>query len=400
MKRLYSFIILACLFAATTTTLVPAAVHQAISLSPAAQISLLTSSPSDENSYKLYGHTALRVSDPEVRLDVVFNYGIFDFTKPNFIYRFAKGETDYMVRAYRFNDYIFEYIERGSEVYEQVLNLLPEEKELLWQALVHNELPENRVYRYNFFFDNCATRPVVMIENNIKGTIIYAPQTNHPSFRDAINYCTRYNSWYTFGCDLVLGIPTDRTMTLKETFFLPDYLKEAFDKAEIIHDGVAEPLVIKRNILSEKTKELEQKLPFPASPLSCFTLLFILTLILTWSEWRRKKYFRLVDCVLFFVAGVAGCIIYFLSFLSVHPSIFPNISLLWLHPFHFIGVFFFSVKKLNKMAYWYHFINFAAISVMSVVWFFVPQHFNIAFIPLIAVILLRSGWALIRKKIS
>jgi hypothetical protein len=106
-----------------------------------------------------------------------------------------------------------------------------------------------------------------------------------------------------------------------------------------------------------------------------------------------------VDIILFSIAGIAGCIIVFLSFISEHPSMFPNINLLWLHPLHFIGVLFFSIKKLKTPAFWFHFINFAAIFVMFVAWLFIPQHFNIAFIPLIASILLRSGWALLRKKL-
>jgi hypothetical protein len=398
MKRLFSFVILVCWFAVITTASSYAATQQARPLSMSAQISLLTSSPHEATVYTVYGHTGLRVFDPEAGFDIVFNYGIFDFTKPNFIYRFAKGETDYRLEVFNFNSYLFEYMSRGSEIYEQVLNLLPEEKESLWQAIALNARPENCVYRYNFFFDNCATRPVVIIEKNIKGTIRYTPQTDIPSFRDVINYCTRFQPWNTFGCDLVLGLPTDRTMTFRETFFLPDYLKEAFNNAEIVRDGVVEPLIIQKNILAEKTNDTEQKPSFLTSPLFCFTLLFILLLFITWREWQRGKYFRFVDCILFFAAGIAGCILYFLSFISTHPSIFPNISILWLHPFHFIGVFFFSVKKLNKMAFWYHFINFAAIFIMSVAWFFVPQHFNIAFIPLIAALLLRSGWALIRKK--
>ena len=398
MKRLYSFVILFFCFVVLTTVSVTAATQQARSLSPAAQISLLTSSPHEATVYTVYGHTGLRVFDPEARFDIVFNYGIFDFTKPNFIYRFAKGETDYRLEVFNFNSYLFEYMSRGSEVYEQVLNLLPEEKESLWQALALNARPENRVYRYNFFFDNCATRPVEIIENNINGTIRYYPPIEQPSFRVVINYCTRFQPWNTFGCDLVLGLPTDQPMSFKESFFLPDHLKEAFENAEIVRDGVAAPLVMKSNILAEKSNDAEQEPSFLTSPLFCFTLLFILLLLITWREWRRGKYFKLVDCILFFAAGIAGCILYFLSFVSTHPSIFPNISILWLHPFHFIGVFFFSVKKLNKMAFWYHFINFAAIFVMSVAWFFVQQHFNIAFIPLIAALLLRSGWALIRKK--
>ena len=334
-------------------------------LSNQAKISLLTSSPSDDAVFTVYGHTALRVYDPELKIDLVYNYGIF-YISDNFIYRFAKGETDYRLEAYDFNYYLVDYTERGSEVCEQILNLLPEEKESLWQALELNRRPENKVYRYNFFFDNCATRPVVMIENSINGTVRYVPQAEYPSFRDVINHSTRNSPWVTFGCDIVMGLPTDRTMTLKETFFLPDYLKEAFGKAEIVRNGISEPLIIKTNIISEKTNNMDIK-PSPLmSPLFCFSLLFISVLILTWSEWRRKKYYRLIDCILFFAAGTAGCILFFLSFISEHPSIFPNISLLWLHPLHLIGVIFFSVKKFNNMAFWYHLINFAALLLMSV----------------------------------
>ncbi|MDR2681269.1 MAG: DUF4105 domain-containing protein, partial [Tannerella sp.] len=388
------------------------AVAQAPPLSPQAQISLLTSSPIDDEVYTLYGHSALRVYDPEAKTDVVFNYGIFDFSRPNFIYRFAKGETDYKVGAYNFSYYLVEYIERGSEICEQVLNLLPEEKESLWQALVLNEQPENRVYRYNFFFDNCATRPAVMIENSIRGSIKYPashgdnpstkglPPAEQSTFRDAINFCTRNHPWITFGCDLVLGAPTDRAMTLKETFFLPEYLRRTFDKARIERDGTTQPLVIRTNILAEETRTPAQSPPFPTTPLACFSFVFIILLYFTLREWRKKTYYRWLDILLFFSAGIAGCVLFFLSFISVHPSIFPNISLLWLHPFHLAGIVFFSVKKFNKLAFWYHFINFATIFGMSMAWIFVTQHFNTAFTPLIASLWLRSGWALLRKKLS
>ena len=382
-------------------------IAQMQSLSPQAEISLLTCSPSDDAVFTLYGHTALRVCDPAAKIDRVYNYGIFEYSKPNFIYRFAKGETDYKLGANHFNYFLFEYMSRGSEVYEQVLNLLPEEKEALYQALLWNEKPENRVYRYNFFFDNCATRPVVMVENNLQGVINFtptaaAPSTSttdfpHQTFRDVINYCTRNHPWVTFGCDLVLGLPTDRTMTLRETFFIPEYLKNAFNKAEIVREGKSAPLVKQVNILAENEQPPQEPPLFIVSPVGCFWLLFILIAALTFYEWRKIKYYRFADVILFFAAGIAGCILFFLSFMSVHPSIFPNINLLWLHPFHLIGIIFFSIKKWKKIANWYHFINFAAIIIMSVCWFFIPQHVNSAFIPAMACLWLRSGWALIRN---
>jgi hypothetical protein len=409
MKRFYSILLSGCtllpspspssssggLRAETTGTQITAQVQ---SLSPQAQISLLTTTPSDEAVYTLYGHTALRVYDPGLPADLVFNYGIFHFSKPNFIYRFAKGETDYQLRAYPFKDYFPDYAEQGCEICEQVLNLLPEEKETLWQALVRNERPENRVYRYNFFFDNCATRPVVMIENSIRGTLRYPPQTTRPTFRETINHCTRNHPWVTFGCDLVMGLPTDRVMTRKETFFLPEYVKEAFNQSEIVRNGVTQPLVRNVHLLAQETQAGLAQPSFFTSPLFCFTLLFLLISALTWREWRRKTCYRLLDCLLFLVAGTAGCVLFFLSFISVHPCIFPNISLLWLHPLHLAGVILFSTKRFNKIAYLYHFFNFATILIMLAAWTFVPQHFSPAFIPLITSLCLRSAMALLRRK--
>ena len=417
MKRIYWFLMIWLVVALhglsvqAVTTITPET-EQLRQLSQQAEISLITCSPSEDAVFTVYGHSALRIYDPVNKIDRVYNYGMFDFSKPNFVYRFAKGETDYYLGVSDFRYFLFEYMTRGSEVYEQVLNLQYKEKDALWQALEWNIQPENRVYRYNFFFDNCATRPVIMIENNIQGVINFKSPENGPqiasslamtgvpacqSFRDIINYCTRYRPWQTFGCDLVLGLPTDRTMTQRESFFIPDNVKNAFNQAEIIREGISEPLVKKINILSE-TDQQPATTPFYISPLFCFTALFILILALTISEVRKKKYYRMVDVVLFFCAAIAGCILFFLSFISVHSSIFPNISLLWLHPLHLAGVVLFSIKKLKMAAYWYHFINFAVIIIMLVVWIFVPQHFNIAFIPLIASLLLRSGRALFRKK--
>ncbi len=400
MKHLSFIFTMVCCFLLTGSMAALTKAPPAPSLSRQAQISLLTSTPSDEEVYTLYGHTALRVYDPATNIDVVFNYGIFYFSKPDFIYRFTKGETDYMLRAYGFENYLNEYVERGSGVFEQVLNLLPEEKESLWQALVLNERPENRVYRYNFFFDNCATRPAAIIEKHIQDSVKYAPQTAFLSFREAINHCTRDYPWLTFGCDLIIGIPADRTMTLKETFFIPAYLQQAFDKAKVIRDSTIVPLITTTNVLNKEEQQPFRRPSVILSPFGCFLFIFIVVLIITWKEWKNKTYYRLTDIILFLVFGLAGCILFFLSFISVHPAMFPNISLLWVHPIHLLGAVFFSVKKFKRMAFWYHFTNFAAISIMSVAWLFIPQHFNPAFIPLIATLWLRSGWALLRKKLS
>lgn len=369
------------------------------SLGRNAQVSLLTSSPYEGEVFTLYGHTALRIQDNEHKVDYVFNYGIFSFSKPNFIYRFAKGETDYMLGVMKYEDYIVEYQMRGSTVTEQILNLQQEEKEWLWAALIENYKPENREYRYNFFFDNCATRPAMLIEKCVKGNIDYRWTPEEKSFRDIINYCTRNHSWLTFGCDLALGSPTDRPITPHEMFFLPEYLKEGVANAVIVaDDGSERPLVAQSRVLEA---EPDDEIPTEwASPLFCANLLLLATLLLTYWEWRKKQYFAWLDALLFFLAGLGGCVLFFLGFISEHPCTWPNWTMLWLHPLQLLVVPLSFVKKLRKAGYYYHFINFAASTLLLIAWNFIPQHFNWAFIPLVITLWIRSLSVLTRYKNS
>jgi hypothetical protein len=365
-------------------------------LSGAAQISLLTCSPSNKAAYTLYGHSALRVCDPGQSLDVVFNYGIFDFSKPNFIWRFARGETDYMLAYCAYSDFLADYVMRGSGICEQTLNLNRSEKESLWQALLRNAEPQRRVYRYSFFFDNCATRPVAMLERCMEGRIVFS-ETATSSFRDMINHCTRHHPWLTFGCDLVLGMPTDRQATFRESFFLPENVRKAFGSAQRLRaDGAAVPLVVEERMLLEDIED-DEPARSPLTPLACSLLILAIVLALTLYEWRTKRRFRVLDSVLFSCAALAGCLLFFLCFASVHPGIWPNLTVLWLHPFHFAGAVLCAVKKRSRAAYCWHFINFAALLLMCVGWIILPQHVNVAFIPLVSGFMIRSGFSIIRK---
>ncbi|MDH6306543.1 hypothetical protein M2459_003268 [Parabacteroides sp. PF5-5] len=370
-----------------------------IKLSDQAWISLLTCSPSEEAIFTVYGHTAIRVCDPAANMDAVFNYGMFDFSKPNFIYRFAKGETDYRLAVAHFKRFLADYAMRGSSVTEQVLNLLPEERARIWEALVINAEPENAVYRYNFFYDNCATRPVAIVEKYVEGEVVYNHQPKPQTFRQLINDCARNKPWLIFGTELALGSPTDKIATPHEELFLPLYLEAAFDKATVKSpDGTERKLVSQTNILAEEVPEEIEKEFF--TPLVCSLLFLAVMLLLTWLEWRKKSYYRWLDCLLFLIAGIAGVIIFFLAFVSEHPATWPNWLVLWLHPFHLAAVVLFAVKKFNKAAYYYHFINFAALTLMLLGWYFIPQHLNTAFIFLVAGFWLRSAVYLRREKVK
>lgn len=361
-----------------------------------AEISLLTGSPFNEEVFTPYGHTSIRVVDPENGMDWLFNYGIFNFEK-DFIYRFTKGNADYKLMAYKTGSYITEAVMKGIEVTEQVLNLNQEEKQAFWNALVENAQPENALYRYNFFYDNCSTRPAELIERVVQGKVEYNFPEMHFSFRDLINNCTRGLPWQTFGCDLVLGSPTDKEITPRETFFLPVYLKDGLAAAKIIApDGTARPVILKTNILAEKDRE--EPSPGFFTPIVCFTLLFLLVILLTYWERKKKKYYRWLDILLFSVAGIAGCVVFFLCFISTQPCTWPNWNVIWLHPFHLIAVVLFMVKKMNKVTICYHFINFVALTLFMLAWSLLPQHMNMAALFLILCLWCRSGMAIYRWK--
>lgn len=366
-----------------------------VKLSDQAQISLLTASPSHDEVFTLYGHSALRVKDPIHKIDAVFNYGIFSFNQPNFILRFTLGKTDYMLGVYNFNDYAIDYQMRGSQVTEQVLNLTPEEKQQIWDFLVWNAQKENRTYRYNFFFDNCATRPRDIIEKNVQGKVKYLPHEGQKTFRDLIAYCTRQHAWYTFGCDLVLGTPTDRIATQREEMFLPDYLKDGVETAIIVSpDETERKLVSSSSILIEGIPSDYKD--WRMTPMVTGILLLLAVLTVTLIEWKKKNYFRAVDIVLFAIAGLCGCMLFFLSIISEHPGVQCNWNLVWLNPLQLLAVILFSVKKLRIAAYYYHFINFAALTLFLIGWKWIPQYMEPAFIPFILTLWVRSGYGVFR----
>ncbi|MDR1357036.1 MAG: DUF4105 domain-containing protein [Tannerellaceae bacterium] len=359
-------------------------------LGDGAQVSLLTCSPSEEAVFTVYGHTAIRVCDAANGTDVVFNYGIFNFSGGSFVYRFARGRTDYRLEAVRFERFLAEYGMRGSGVTEQRLDLTPAERGRLWDALLINLRPENAVYRYNFFFDNCATRPAEIIRKAVDGEIVYGKEPERETFRRRINRCMRNQPWLVFGCDLALGSPTDRVMTFGETFFLPLMLEAALDSAVVVSaDGVGRRLVASKAILLEEAPVAVRKTV--VTPLGVALLMLLSLVAVTVAERRRRTYYAAVDGLLFALAGLAGCVLFFLAVASEHPAVWPNWSLAWLHPLHLVGAALTVAKGCGRAAYYYHFINFAALTLMLAGAYFIPEHFNVAFFPLIVCLWMRSG---------
>lgn len=362
------------------------------------RVSLLTCEPGTE-IYALFGHTALRYEDPTRDIDWVFNYGVFSFNTPNFVYRFVKGETDYQLGIVPYRYFETEYALRGSSVYQQTLNLKPEEKLRLWQVLEENYLPQNRVYRYNFFYDNCTTRARDRIEQCIDGKIEYPEARSGLSFRDIVHQYTDGHEWEEFGIDLCLGAEADRPISGREQMFAPFYMKEAAEKAVIVaSDGTRRPLVL------EETKIVDAK-PEPAEPVLPFSP-FAAGMILLLASIGIAAYYlhlRLIPhgwyVFLFAVQGLAGCVIAFLFFCSVHPTVSSNWLLALLNPLplFYLPVLIYHAVKGKKEPY--HLINFAYLTLFIILIPVLPQEFNSTVLPLaLSLWVASASYLIITKK--
>lgn len=312
------------------------------------EVSLLTCSPHEE-IYSLYGHTALRWHDFNKGEDIAFNWGVFDFHKPYFVLRFVFGLTDYELGAYPYNLFLQEYKEYGSSVTEQVLNLTTEEKLAVKQALIENLQPENKVYRYNYFYDNCSLRPRDIIERCIKGRVEYAPRENYaPTYREMVRTCTRNHPWGTFGNDMLLGLRADLTTDIRQQEFLPENLMYDVDHATIYADGKYRPLVKERRIALQPGVQVIED-DFPLSPTECACLLLIVSIIIAIMEWKRRKTLKYWDALLMIVQGLGGCVLFVMLF-SQHPTTSTNLQIFILNP---LPIFFIPTVLRRRNTHWW-----------------------------------------------
>jgi len=364
---------------------------QAQQLSPEATVSILTCNPGEE-VYSMYGHTAIRVSDPTQKLDIVFNYGVFSFEKPDFLYRFAKGQTDYRMDGGRFQSFIPEYDEEKRSVYEQVLNLSPEGKNQIFQALIENFKPENRVYRYNFFVDNCATRVRDMIERNAGSPIQFTDSHPTESYRDLIKKFHHSFRWFDLGIDLLVGKKAEEPVSAYGQMFLPDYLKDQFAKAEITIDGKPQPLVRETRTLREyPNSKLNSDLPWPAIG---FGILSLIIAAISVRDFLRKTKIDWLDYWLLGLSGFSGVIIGWFTLYSEHPAMSPNYNLLWAFPLNLFFAGVWSVKKWRPQTRYYFWL-FGALLILS---FVAGQQFNPAVYFIILILLVRVAVNLLPEK--
>ena len=392
----------------TLTYFLPARAQ--LEFSDSLRISLLTCSPGPD-AYERFGHTGLRIQDQRnPQLDVTFHYGVFSFTTPHFKYRFVKGETDYQLGAQYTRDFIEGYRQRGLGMTEQWLRLDSAQAQDMVRRLLINYLPENRTYRYSYFFDNCATRPYHLINASTGNQLRYdTAWVKDITLRQMVQEKTHRNNWLDFGIALAVAARSDQRASFEEQMFLPEYLSMAVGNAKVEKSTPSNrwhvPFVTESDTLLTMRPDIKAKIeaPDPIAPATVFGIVLLIALVLSAWEWRKRKEaeqkrlpfkvplpVNIFDTLLLLATGLTGCVVWFLNFFSLHPAVDSNLNCFWLLPTHVIMSVLIWFKRFNKACRIYFGITFALIIAYVLFDWIIGQYCPPAFLLLLATLLLRS----------
>lgn len=353
------------------------------------RFSLLTCAPGNE-IYALFGHTAIRYENYTRHTDIVFNYGMFSFNTPNFVMRFVSGQTDYQLGIIPYEYFEAEYAFRGSSVYQQVLNLTQAEKMRLLALLEENYRPENRTYRYNYFFDNCTTRARDRIEDAVDGEVVYPDSVAGVSFRSIVHEFTAGSYWDELGIDLCLGKQADEEIGKRLQMFAPFYMLRYASGAYIIDkEGERRPLVSEESKIVDVEPEPSEA-GFFMSPLLCASCFLLVCVLVGWMQWKRNRVYWGWSVFLNVIQGLAGCIIAFLFFFSVHPTVASNWLLMLFNPIPLFYLPFMIYRNLKGKKDPYHLVNVIYLTLFMLIVPVCGQKINLSVLPLALGLLVNS----------
>lgn len=358
-------------------------------LSDNAEINLITCAPGKQ-VYAAFGHSAIHVKDIERNINIVFNYGTFDFNTPNFYIKFASGELDYMLSISSYDSFMEYYQQENRSVYSQKLQLDNDEKQELFNALVDNYNLENRFYRYDFFLDNCATKidDIIKISLRTNWKTIVKPTIPY-TYRTAINEYLQEDRWTLLGLNILLGSPTDKE---PKELFLPYILQQNYSKITYREYPLTLPI---ETLYKSKNKGAVFNIPSPR--VTFYTLAFVLLIA---SIFAPRK-LRFLDFFLFLSLGIVGIAMTYTSFFSAYMATHQNWNILWAIPTHLIVAFILLFRrKKSHFIRIYFTVNVLLVSIMLTLSFF-PKLFEIfcqtplsfpfsELIPLLLCILIRS----------
>ncbi|WP_088322771.1 DUF4105 domain-containing protein [Polaribacter tangerinus] len=357
-----------------------------VNLSVYSEISIITAGPG-EKLYEKFGHSAIRVKDPVLNLDLIYNYGIFDFNAPNFLLNFAQGKMFYLLARYDFKYFLASYKNDKRWLKEQILNLNQAQKQHFFSYLENNALKENATYLYDPFFNNCATKIKDISKTILSNNIVFEDIVTNTSLRNLLNKEIHFNSWGNVGINLITGTILDTKRTKEAYMYLPDYVYSYFKTAKIVTNNSEIPLVKKENVLLD-FKEPRTTLKL-FSPAILFSFLFSIILWFTWRDFKAKNGITVIDVILFFLTGFVGLILSYLWLFSDHSTAPNNFNIFWAFPVNLIFAFIIRKKKYHLFLSKYIslllvlFVTLIALLVLEI------QTLPLAIIPFLAALVIR-----------
>ena len=361
---------------------------QYVKLSVYSEVSVITVGPGNE-LFEAFGHSAFRIKDPVLKLDLVYNYGMFDFNAPNFYLNFVKGDLLYQLGRYPFH-YFEESNKRDKRwMKSQVLNLTQEQKQHYFEFLEINASPQNASYFYDPYFDNCASK-LRDVSNTILGDKITLSDdyvTENLSLRQLMNKEIPWNTWGSFGINLALGSRLDKVATASEYMYLPDYVYTAFKSGTIFNKNQQEEIVKNETTILD-FKEIKQKI-IVLNPLVVFSIISFFGLFITYHDFKRKKRTKWLDFTLFFFTGIIGFLIIYLWFFTNHSTAPNNFNILWCFPMNLFIGFLLMNNQPKKWIKKYLLFLLILFILIPFVWIFKIQLFPKAAIPFFVLLFVR-----------
>ncbi|MDI6049160.1 DUF4105 domain-containing protein [Flavobacterium sp. XS2P24] len=342
---------------------------QSIQLSKNTQVSVLTCGTGNE-SYSLFGHTAIRVHDTVNGIDVVYNYGAFDFNTPNFVMKFIKGDLQYFAVADSYPDFINQYQYEKRSVYEQELNIPSALKQKLFDNLNTSLASGESHYTYKFIDKNCTSMVVDIINKTLDTTAIVKNEDTDITYR-TILYPYFDNHFYEkLGTSIIFGKKVDGLGT---QLFLPFELQKSLKKVTFQNH----PLVQENKTLLEFENEV---------PGSWWNNIYTYILLLGFMVLINKKS---IDLFYLILIAVMGMFFTFVGFYSSHLELGYNYNILLFNP-TLVGLLYFYWTKNKKGIY-----NLALFNILSLgIYFFVV--INKAHFLLVLPLIITNGIILVR----
>jgi hypothetical protein len=381
MKKKLCFLLLICLCYVIKNT-------AQVNLSVYSEISIVTAGPGKE-LYEKFGHTALRIKDPVLNLDLIYNYGVFDFNAPNFYSNFAEGKMYYLLARYDFKYFLASYKKDKRWLKQQVLNLNQAEKQQFFNYLENNALLENATYLYDPFFDNCATKIRDISKVILKDAVTLTSNRieNNKTLRTLMNQEIDWNTWGNFGINLIAGTILDVKRNQLEYTYLPDYIFKTFENGKIERQSQSQSLVKREDILLD-FDESSNTTTF-LSPLYIFIFLLLIVIFITFKDVKNNRRTKSLDFTLLFITGLVGLVLTYLWLFSSHITAPKNFNVLWAFLPNLIVAFFMLKTNTHKWLQKYVFVLLICLSIIPVLWFSDIQVFPIAAIPLLLLLFIR-----------